>query len=235
MDPIEFPAGDVDGRRRARRSNAPDRLAARARRVCIPLTRGRYEMRRTLALATLVVLMASSLTVVVRASGAAAVASSAPTYLGGIDRASFAASETTITATNASTLTERWAAPGAGSYVATQPVVTGGVAYWGDMNGFEHATDATTGNAIWSTYVGSFTPDPSFGCTPNQMGVEGTATVGQAGGRTLVFVPGGGTANGPSGAGLYFFALDPASGAVVWQTRLGTPPSGTNTPSDVGV
>ena len=104
-----------------------------------------------------------------------------------------------------------------------------GIVYWGDYNGYEHASNATTGKEIWSAYLGSFYAGSSLAptyCTPDQMGVTASATVGQVNGTTLLFVPGGGPLSGTSGP-LYFFALNPATGAIVWQSQIGSSPADT--------
>jgi polyvinyl alcohol dehydrogenase (cytochrome) len=68
---------------------------------------------------------------------------------------------------------------------------------------------------LWSTYVGR-APKPA-GCPYNlgDLGVTSTATVGVRDGTNAVWVGGG-------GGNLY--ALDAATGAVLWRTNLGTPP-----------
>jgi outer membrane protein assembly factor BamB len=145
------------------------------------------------------------------------------TYLSDPGRSSFNG-ETTITAANAAGLTETWSAAGRGSYVGTQPIVANGVIYWGDYNGYEHATNAATGQELWAQYLGSYFAGPISQCVPDQMGVLGAATVGQVNGRTLVFVPGGGPRIGTNSGPVAFFALDPTSGHIVWQTQVGTSP-----------
>ncbi len=151
------------------------------------------------------------------------------TYLGSNARTSFDAVEKRITVARAPNLVESWSLDGRGSYVSTQPIVVNGVVYWGDYNGYEHATSAATGKDLWSRYLGSYyagsSGNPTY-CTPDQMGVVGSPAVADVSGRVLLFVPGGGSMSGTSGA-LYFFALDASTGQVVWQTGVGNAPADT--------
>ncbi len=151
------------------------------------------------------------------------------TYLGSIARTSFNATETRITASSAANLVLSWSLDGHGSYISTQPIVANGVVYWGDYNGYEHATNATTGKDIWSRFLGDYyagsSGNPTY-CTPDQMGVVASPAVAQLNGRALVFVPGGGHMSGNTGP-VFFFALDAASGQVVWQTLVGNAPADT--------
>ena len=148
------------------------------------------------------------------------------TYLGSITRTGFNAAETKITVSSADRLELSWSLDDRGSYVSTQPIVANGIVYWGDYNGYEHATSAATGKDIWAQYLGSYyagsSGNPTY-CTPDQMGVVGSPTIADVNGRTLVFVPGGGQLTGTSGPD-YFFALDARNGQVVWRTMLGATP-----------
>jgi polyvinyl alcohol dehydrogenase (cytochrome) len=142
------------------------------------------------------------------------------TYLANAARTGVSASQTAVSSTNAAALALRWTAatgpataqgnfPGA----STQPQVVNGVVYWGDWNGWEHATNATSGAAIWSTNLGYTNDAP---CVPPETGVSSTATVATVGGRNEVLV-GGGDAN--------LYALDASSGAVIWKLNTGPSPS----------
>ncbi len=143
-------------------------------------------------------------------------------YLGDNSRTGITPGQTGINSSNAGTLTTKWTAAtgpasAKGNFAAAsaQPIVVGGVAYWGDWNGNEHATNVTTGADQWSTSLG-VTDDTVDGCVPQEAGVSSTATVGTVGGKTEVFVAGGNAT---------YYALDGATGAILWQTTLGASPA----------
>lgn len=139
-----------------------------------------------------------------------------PTYLSNKARSGYNSAETTITTSTAPNLTMLWKDSNAGA-VSSEPVVSGGVVYYGSWDGLEHAVSAATGAKIWSVNLGT-TSDSS--CEPPEAGVASSATIGTAvigGTATRVDFVGGG--NGT------FYALDAATGATIWRTRLGTPPS----------
>jgi outer membrane protein assembly factor BamB len=145
----------------------------------------------------------------------AATASDWPTYLDGLARTGFSAAETVITPSSAPSLRLRWQAKAPGA-VSAEPVVVGGVVYWGSWDGRERAT-TSRGTLLWSSRsLGTVT---STKCMPHTIGVASTATVGMArinGHRGLtVFV------GGPDG---YFYALSAKTGFVRWSTRLWTEP-----------
>jgi outer membrane protein assembly factor BamB len=132
------------------------------------------------------------------------------TYLGGAHRANYQARETRLVGSAAS-LHLHWTAVGAGA-ATVQPVVSGGVVYWGDWAGQEHATLAN-GIDKWAVPIGQDAPP---NCTlPSQAGVASTATVATQNGKKIVFV-GGGDAR--------FYALDATTGAQLWSTTLGSLP-----------
>ena len=83
--------------------------------------------------------------------------------------------------------------------------------YWGDWNGHEHGT-TLSGTDVWTTNLGVNT-DSS--CLPPVAGVSGTATAAMMGTTPVLYVPGGAD---------NFYALNALTGAIIWQTNLGTPP-----------
>ncbi len=99
-----------------------------------------------------------------------------------------------------------------GSTISTQPVVANGIIYWGSWDGMEHATKLD-GTQAWTTNLGT-APSNCGGA----LGVLSTATIATEtinGTSTLVdFV---GSANNT------FYALNASTGAIIWQTSLGTP------------
>ena len=180
--------------------------------------RGRVSSRCTAAASwlTTAAVMAGALAVV-GASAAnpprgAAISTAAqdwPTYLHDGARSS-ASTEAILTATNASTLKQKWAFATGGSIVDSAAVVNG-VAYIGSWDGYEYAVNATTGGLIWKTNLGQ-TTDPN--CTyPTTAGITSAATVQ----GNVLYVGGG----GPN-----WYALDTATGNILWSV-----PTGDNSPA----
>ena len=99
----------------------------------------------------------------------------------------------------------------------SQPVVSNGMVYWGSFDGYERATD-TAGNLVWQTNLGTTTPP---GCTdPSSAGIASTATVTTdvpVGSATSVLYVGGGDSK--------VYALNAATGAVLWSYNVGGNPN----------
>lgn len=140
-----------------------------------------------------------------------------PTYLGDNARDGFNSGETLLNVQTAPTLQKLWQYPlvqGIGP-ISVEPTLVNNILYWGSWNGYEHATDLN-GNLLWQTKVGK----TAGLCNPPSAGPSGTATVATIpinGVNTpVVFLPGGDTS---------FYALNAATGAVIWRTPLGTPPN----------
>ena len=99
----------------------------------------------------------------------------------------------------------------------SQPIVSNGIVYWGSFDGNERATD-TAGNLIWQTNLGTTSPP---GCTdPSEAGIASTATVTTdvpVDGATSVLYVGGGNSK--------VYALNAATGAVLWSYDVGGNPS----------
>ena len=122
--------------------------------------------------------------------------------------------DTAITNANVGSLTQQWSKKETAA-ISAQAIVNGGVVYWGDWNGIEHAT-TTSGKSLWATSIG-VSPRPSA-CPFKQLGpigVVSSATVGEIDGKKALWVGGG---NGS------MYALDASTGAVIWETQLGEPP-----------
>ena len=137
-----------------------------------------------------------------------------PTYLINNARSGFNGAETIINPTTAPKLKLHWTYTASGA-ISTQPVVVNGLIYWGSWDGDEHATNLS-GTQVWATNLGQTTDS---NCTPPTVGVASTATVASVvinGTATLVDLVGGG--NGQ------FYALNASTGAIIWQTPLGSPP-----------
>jgi hypothetical protein len=132
------------------------------------------------------------------------------TYRGSLARSGYYPTETGLTPSNVTNLKLHWTDTG-GTGTYAQPIVANDMVYWGDWNGNEHGT-TLTGTDVWTTNLGVNT-DSS--CNPPVVGVAGTATAAMSGSTPVLYVPGG-TDN--------FYMLDALTGAVLWETNLGTPP-----------
>ena len=104
-----------------------------------------------------------------------------------------------------------WTAHAPGS-ISAQPLVMGGLVYWGSWDGYEHAT-TTSGAPVWSTDLGRAT---DARCDPPSAGVAGTPTLAVAAGAQVLYV-GGGNAE--------LFALNARTGSIIWKTTVGTTPA----------
>jgi outer membrane protein assembly factor BamB len=141
------------------------------------------------------------------------------TYLQGNDRTGFAAGESGLNPASAPNLRLAWQASDAGPNhgVFSQPVVSNGLVYWGSFDGYERATD-TSGNLVWKTNLGTTSPP---GCTdPSEAGVVSTPTITTdvpVGGATSVLYVGGGNSK--------MYALNAATGAVLWSYDVGGNPN----------
>lgn len=97
--------------------------------------------------------------------------------------------------------------------VTATPTVVGGVVYVGDWSGNFFAFDLQTGSQIWKTVIGPSAPAPfkdqhrgAYGTITSSAAV---ATVKRGGKREEVVLVGGGGS---------LYALDAASGAILWRT-----------------
>jgi polyvinyl alcohol dehydrogenase (cytochrome) len=134
------------------------------------------------------------------------------TYHGDNSRTGYT-SNSLINPANAPTLIQKWHISGT-STISAQAIVADGTVYWGDWNGDEHAT-TTSGKPLWATFVGTAPKPPSCPFKLGNLGVTSTATIGDVNGQADLWVGGGGG---------QLYALDASSGAVLWRTRLGSPP-----------
>ena len=141
------------------------------------------------------------------------------TYMEGNDRTGFATGESGFNPTSVKTLHLVWqtsdARPDHG--VFSQPVVSNGLVYWGSFDGYERATD-TSGNLVWQRNLGTTSPPA---CTdPSEAGVVSTPTVTTdvpVGNATSVLYVGGGNSK--------VYALNAATGAVLWSHSVGGNPN----------
>ncbi len=129
---------------------------------------------------------------------------------------------TSITPGNASTLSKAWRftpPPGASKLGGfwSSPTVYDGVVYIGARNGFFYAVSETTGQEIWSRFIGYVTHK-----TCSAAGFTSTATVAPdpTTGKPTVYV---------YGASGYLYAMDAATGTDVWPpTKVAIPSTKVN-------
>ncbi len=127
-------------------------------------------------------------------------------------RSGFNDTDTIINPSSATHLKLHWTYTAAGP-ISVQPVEANSMIYWGSWHeGLEYASDLK-GNIVWSTALGA-TSDQK--CYPAHVGIASTATAATLNGQSLLFV-GGGNAT--------VYELNAGTGAILWQTRLGSSPS----------
>jgi outer membrane protein assembly factor BamB len=151
-----------------------------------------FRVKRVLTLIALVIIAASTLTLLPRHQAARAASGNWPTYMGTNGRTSFNGAETTINPASAPHLKLHWKHKAAGR-VTTQPIAANGLVCWGSWDGVEHATNPATGVDAWTANLGRGAATCSH--TPN--GVLSSAAVASVpinGVTTPVVVVGGGDA-----------------------------------------
>ncbi|MGH2469481.1 MAG: PQQ-binding-like beta-propeller repeat protein, partial [Chloroflexota bacterium] len=120
--------------------------------------------------------------------------------------------QTAISTANAAQLTKLWSFQ-TGGIVGSSPIVVAGNLYVGAWDGYEYSLNAATGALNWKTYLGVDTPPTQSGCFPASAGVSSAPAV-----QNGVLYLGGGDN--------YFYALDAASGAVLWKVFSGSTSQG---------
>src|SRR5579863_1350134 len=133
------------------------------------------------------------------------------TYLGNNLRTGFNANESTLTLGTITHLKLKWSKFTAGG-VTVQPVEANNVLYWGSWDGNEHAY-TISGKHLWDTNIGQTSVS---GCRPTTVGITSTASIGSIGSTPTLFVGGGNS---------IFYALNAATGAIIWSTRLASSPN----------
>lgn len=134
-----------------------------------------------------------------------------PIYLYDLGHSGFNRAENIITTGSAGSLGLQWTI-NEGSTISTQAVVANNLVYWGSWDGLEHAT-YLNGTPAWSANLGT----AASNCG-GSLGVLSTATVTSVSiNGTVTPVDIVGSANDQ------LYALNALTGAVLWQTSLGTP------------
>jgi len=161
--------------------------------------------RRTVVWAAALAFVCASSLVFARGDRAiAALPQDWPVYLHDIAHSSSTQADPSITAANAAQFAQTWS-HATGAIIAAAPTVSDGYVYVGSWDGYEYALNAVTGTVRWRTFLGV-----TDGTTPcgYKVGVTSSASVDSG----VVYVGGGDS---------YFYALDEATGAVLWQAFTG--------------
>jgi outer membrane protein assembly factor BamB len=144
------------------------------------------------------------------AAGSSASGLDWPQYLHGSQHSSVGAA-TAFTPSNAAsaTLVWHWPATGAAPALDASPTVVAGKVYIGSQNGYLYALNESTGAPVWKHLLGV---EKATTCS-HPRGVSATAAVlpDPVTGVSTVYD------SGPR----YVFALNAATGAVVWKTEIG--------------
>jgi len=146
------------------------------------------------------------------------------TYFAGNDRTGFGANDSQFTPTSAPNLGLAWQTSDTGKPdpgVFSQPVVSNGVVYWGSFDGYERATN-TSGKAVWQTFLGTTAPSTCQPVGPNsaEAGVASSGTV-----TTDVPVNGATSVLYVAGGNSIMYALNAATGAILWSYNVGGNPN----------
>ncbi len=133
-------------------------------------------------------------------------------YLADLMHSSFRPNETQIAPGNVGQLQPLWRTSVAAT-VASGATVAGGNLYFGDWSGNFHSLNALTGASQWTQFLGKAPDPPDPTCEPRGIGVSSQPIVN---GNT-VYAAGGDSA---------VYAMDVATGAILWRTPLADPASG---------
>jgi outer membrane protein assembly factor BamB len=148
-----------------------------------------------------------------------------PGFMLNASHSSYNAAATSITTANTADLQPvwRWTVPtptdGGSAALYPTPVSVDGVLYVGADDGDFYAVNETTGQVLWSQSLGV---EPGLECSASSLGFVSTAAVATdpSTGDLAVYV------NAPDG---YLYALDAATGDVLWQQEVGIPSTTTAT------
>src|SRR5258708_22110364 len=133
-------------------------------------------------------------------------------FQGSLGHSGFNGAETILNATTASQMKVLWTRHAAGG-ISSEAVEANGLLYWGSWDGFEHASNPTTGADVWATNVGTTTPGGGACCPPS---------AGSSGAAAVTSVPINGTTTSVafvSGGHATLYALNASTGAILWSTR----------------
>ena len=129
--------------------------------------------------------------------------------------AGFNSGESALTTGDAASLAVSWTAHG-GRSASAQPLVVGGVVYWGSWDGNLHATSLANGSSLWTRALGVTTCGK---CNPKVAGMASTPAYGTIGSTPVLWVFDGG--NDATGGGhVSAFAVNASTGAIIWRTNI---------------
>jgi outer membrane protein assembly factor BamB len=179
--------------------------------VKIPARSIRARSRTASVHATAIALLAFTSALALSANAFAATSTNYTAYLGGPAHTSYAADATSFTTANAAAAHPIWnwspVRKGKKStYLDASPITNNGIVYIGAETGDFYAITAATGSTKWRKKL------PDSDC--NNSGIVSSATVAPdpITGTLTVYV----------GAGdHYLYALNAATGATIWRTRIG--------------
>jgi len=157
-------------------------------------------------------------------ASAAGTSSASSQYLNGPSHSSYYPSATSITpqAIAAGNLQPLWrwsvpASPNSGhSSMLASPAIVNGVIYIGANDGYFYAVSESSRSVLWSQFIGIDTGKPNGSCGTGTAGIISTAAVvtDPTTGKLTVYV------NGPDGN---LYALNAATGKIVWKSVVDTP------------
>ena len=146
-------------------------------------------------------------------------------YLHGLGHDSFNGAATSITPSNISNVEPvwRWKVPnspnGGKTTLLASPTVVEGVVYIGAKDGMFFAIAEATRSVAWSRFLGIDTPKGSCGTDVQGIVSTADAVIDPLTGLLTLYV------NAPDG---YLYALDAASGNIVWRSVVDVPSSTVN-------
>ncbi len=180
-----------------------------------------FRFRRRAVPAIAAVGLLSSLTLAVAPTGAAYAQTTAnwPQFQLNNNHSSYSTAATAITPSNVGELQPawRWSVPastnGASTGIYGTPVSENGIMYVGSFDGEFYAVNEATQAILWSQNLGTV---PGIECASFTAGITSTATLATdpTTGDLAVYV------NAPDG---YLYALDAATGDILWQEVVGIP------------
>lgn len=131
--------------------------------------------------------------------------------------------ETTLTASNFPTLTQKWKATGSKG-ISDQPIIVGNTVYWGSWDGNLHATNITGANASQDSWHTNLGVTSASNCLPPVIGIASTPAYGVIGSTPTIYVGGGGN-DAIGGNNVYLYAVNATTGGISWKTVVGSAPA----------
>ena len=161
-----------------------------------------------------------------------------PAYLYDVNHTGYNSAFTAIGTSNAASLAKKWSYTTGGSIesnpaVATIDGIATGtcsgtsipIAFVGSWDGYLYAINATTGAVCWKTFLATDTLSPSSTQCINSLGITSSPTV------AIVSLGGTATQVVYAGASDIMFAVNAATGQVIWHNPLAGQDVGTFSPS----